>query len=220
MLDTDDFDLLRPDVFSKLRDEKWFRIAISLEYRRIARRFRCVPIMSDERLIQAHDLFWDDADIGRMKNLPPDTSSLDQFKLSSYLAFWLRRINPTSRITPMLSLDQQRAWANSDQRLLANAERFLLYGNEVCAISIAIKLAQYLNLVVMAHKSKLNIANKNTPIILFSMSMINTETLIEYAKIWKHKNISAQGINMALQMFCGVGIETVVLDKPVTLGAD
>lgn len=37
------------------------------------------------------------------------------------------------------------------------------------------------------------------------IKMLDQDTFIEYGKILKHKNISAHGINMALQMLCGQG---------------
>lgn len=195
-----EFDLLRPDVFDRLRDLEWFIAAISLEYQETAASFGCGVAMSYERLIQSHDIFWHDADGGKVKNLPDGTISLDQFKLSSYLCFWLRRINPVREIRPVMALGEHERWAQSTARLSPEAENFILYGNEIAALLIAVKLAQYLSLVVNAKKGGNVMATGQ-----IGIKDINQSTAVEYGKILKHKNISAHGINMALQMLCGIG---------------
>jgi hypothetical protein len=204
-MDRTEYDLLKPEVFESLREFDWFEKAISLQYREIARVYGCVPVMSHERLIQAHDIFWNDADNGRDRHMPRGTESLDQFKLCAYLCFWLRRINPVREIRPIKALAERERWLSGGARLDRYAENFILYGNEIAAITIAVRLVQYLNLVVVG-------SDPVTPAIgRYALVRIDADTTIEYAKILKHKNISAHGLNMALQMLCRIG---QVLERP------
>lgn len=197
-METYEFDLLWPDIFDCLRDVEWFISSISLAYAGIARDFDCVAIMSRDRLIQAHDIFWHDADGGKLKNMPEGTLSLDQFKLSAYLCFWLRRMHPVMEIRPIQTLGERDTWLDSGERLSRPTEQFILYGNEVAALTIAARLVQYLSVVALASRT-------DVALLFDSIKLINQDTLVEYAKILKHKNISAHGLNMALQMLCGVG---------------
>jgi hypothetical protein len=191
-------DLLQIDVFDKLRDVEWFIDALSLEYRSIARCYGCVVVMSRERLIQAYDIFWEDAAGGKAKNLPAGTVSLDQYKLSSYLCFWLRRINPVQSVRPLLSLGDRDLWLESGDRLPKNCENFILYGNEIAALTLAIRIVQYMHLVALSGK------NDNV-LPFFAVKQIDQDTLIQYGKILKHKNISSHALYMAFEMLCGIG---------------
>ncbi|MDO7836973.1 hypothetical protein Q4610_18150 [Sphingobium sp. HBC34] len=206
MTDESDYSLLQPDVFSKLLNLDWFIAAISLEYRSIAQSFKCVPILSRERLVQAYDIFWHDVDRGKTQNLPEGTISLDQFKLSSYLCFWLRRINPVREIRAISSLGDHKNWLDSEERLSFETENFLLYGNEIVSLAIAVRLSQYLTAVIAGNRTSISVKNKKTYI-----RQIDQETLVEYGKILKHKNISSHGIMMALHMLSGSGQKTLLI---------
>jgi hypothetical protein len=200
-----EYDLLDPKVFEKMRQFEWFKLSISLAYRRIARGYDCTIIMSETRLIQAHDVFWEDADNGRMRHLPDGTESLDQYKMSAYLCFWLRRINPIRDAGPLHSLGTRKEWLAGTDRQSRNVENFVLYGNEICALTIAIQLSQYLSMIAAP------VAGSLTPIASAGkfISSIDHGTTIEFAKILKHKNISSHGLNMALQMMNRVGSKVV-----------
>jgi hypothetical protein len=199
--DRDKFDLFQPNIVERLRELDWFKKVVSLHYHDTAQAFGCVAVMSEERLIQAFDVFWHDADGAKLRNLPKGAESLDQFKICSYLTFWLRRINPVREIRPMLSLAGHEEWVRDNERLTKKAEDFILYGNEVCAILLSIKLCQYLTLVGPGETKKGKVA-------LLSIKSFDQDTTVEFGKILKHKNISANGVNMALQMLCGVGQTT------------
>lgn len=196
-----EYDLLSPSVFESMKDIEWFNKSISCAYRAIARRYGCTILMSETRLIQSHDVFWEDADNGRTRHLPAGTTQLDQFKMSAYLCFWLRRINPIRDVGPFYSLDGRAEWVAGSERQPTNVENFVLYGNEVCALTIAIQLSQYLSLIsAPSNDPKIELINQKRMINSF-----NHEMTIEFAKILKHKNVSSHGIYMALLMFNKIG---------------
>lgn len=199
MSEKESYNLLTPDVFTKMRDLEWFEKALAWEYRTTASWYGCITVMSPERLLQLHDIFWDDADVGLEKNLPKGTLSLDQFKLCSYLCFWMRRIQPIREIRPLNTLYERENWLKGEERLPFLLEQFFLYGNEIVAITLAIRLVQYLNLAVAAS------AKSSVQILSSDVISIDFESILEFSKILKHKNVSAQGINMSLQMLCRVG---------------
>lgn len=204
-----EYDLLVEDAFQRLRDVDWFIRAISLHYLETARSFDAAVVMSTERLIQTHDVFWDEADKARIKNLPEGTDSLCQFKLSAYLCFWLRRINPVREIRPFFTLADRREWERGSDRITPHCEKFMLYGNEIASLVIAVQLAQFLSL---------NAVSPSGGVVPYSQTHIkeiDRDTLMEYGMILKHKNISAQGLYMALQMLGGVGQRVVAVTRPL-----
>ncbi len=79
------YSVIQPNVVGLLRDYDWFRTTISLEYRDVAKAYGCTVVMAGERLLQTFDIFWEDAENGRLRHLPEGTVSLNQFKVGSYL---------------------------------------------------------------------------------------------------------------------------------------
>lgn len=178
--------------------------------------------MNPDRLMQTYDIFWDDYSRSLKSNFPiPHENSdvnqvktLDQFKTSAYLCFWLRRVNPVSEIRPVgWSLLEQETWLKGDENLPKNVENFILYGNEIAAFVIAIRLSQYLSAVEFQASPKLvsldskRVSNKST---LSSREewneFIGEEEILEFAKILKHKNMSPHSLNMTLKMMAQVGL--------------
>lgn len=207
------YEILTPDVLEKLKDCEWFKRAISLEYRDIAKSYGCVVVMSSERLLQAHDIFLDDLDNGIKRHLPDGTTSLNQFKMSAYLTFWLRRMNPIRDIKPNMSLGDRLTWVNSGSRLSKDAEEFMLLGNEIAALHIGMRLSLYFSIIGQNRNGVGQIHQER----LAEMNLIDGETIVEFAKILKYKNISSHGLNMVFQMMCGDGRRKVNLGTTGTL---
>ena len=199
------YSVLRSDVTTKLAEYEWFRTAISLEYRGIAKAFGCTPVMAGDRLLQTFDIFWEDVENARLRHLPTGTMSLNQHKVSAYLTFWLRRINPIREIRIIQTLGGRQSWIDSDSRASELTEGFLLFGNEIAAFLVGLRISQYLTHISVGRQvdgqvGMLPVGDAD------AMVLVGHETAMEFAKILKYKNISAHSLNMVFQSIARDGI--------------
>lgn len=197
------FDILRPDVVDQLIDYEWFRTAVTLAYRDVAKSYGCIPIMSGEKLLQTYDIFWDDVENGKRRHLPEGTTTLNQYKVSAYLTFWLRRMNPLKETRVLQTLGDRHSWEQGTDRLEKKIEDFLLFGNEIAAFNIGMKISQYLTVIEKPAGNVTTIRAMDSQ----DIAQIDDETVLEFAKILKYKNISAHSLIMAFQMMSRSGLK-------------
>lgn len=197
------FDILRPDVVDQLSDYEWFRTAITLAYRDVAKTYGCVPIMSGEKLLQTYDIFWDDVENGRKRHLAEGTVTLNQHKVSAYLTFWLRRMNPLIETRIVQTLSDRQSWEQGTDRFEKKVEDFLLCGNEIAAFNIGMKISQYLTVIEKPAGNVAPIREMDS----LDIAQIDDETILEFAKILKYKNISAHSLIMVFQMMSRSGLK-------------
>ncbi|MDE2595798.1 MAG: hypothetical protein KGL44_02855, partial [Sphingomonadales bacterium] len=120
--------------------------------------------------------------------------------------FWLRRINPIREIRIAQSLGDRQRWVDSGERASNLTEGFLLFGNEIAAFIVGLRVSQYLSHISIA-KSVDGQIGQSPASASGAMAMIGHETALEFAKILKYKNISAHGLNMVFQSIARDGLK-------------
>jgi hypothetical protein len=195
-----------PDVLDKLKDFDWFQLAVAEQYCMIARTYNCSLVMADDRMRQVHDFYLEEIKRAHDKNSDKLSLELDEFKHAAYLTFWLRRINPVREVRIIIKMGEREGWITSGGPAEPLQERFILYGNEICAFLAGLRLSMF-----GASSGLLDKTDETNVIRVWkdksAIDVLDASQIHDFAMILKHKNISAHSLNMTFRMICRVGIQ-------------
>jgi|SRR5579871_4080232 len=166
--------LYAPDVLEKLAEPGWFGRCMSLHYERTAKKWGCTLIMSERRFRDAFESWREDL-VRTLDQMEAGTEKLDHFKQAAFLTFWLRRSCPINDIW----LASPGSEANDHQK------HFVQFGSELCALLAGFSVC--LTYEVGTEE--------------FEGVRFTEKFFYEVPMLFKHKNISPQGIYM---MFLGL----------------
>lgn len=133
-----DFFCERDDIFDKLTDKEWFKSFVKYQYEGVFFKTELItPKISNFRILQAHNRWC--KDVKRISNNEYDGKTLDHFKQSALLCFWLRRFSPVSEYIedPALKPFEGRIRYNDNDRFLYK------YGAQKAAFDIGFRICRF-----------------------------------------------------------------------------
>ena len=211
MLPSDDYDLYSDTILDRIRGSKEdFRRCMTGNYVVIAREYGCEVSLSQSRLNDAQEL-WND-DLEALLHRGTDGSkSLDQFKVSAFLTFWLRRCKP---INAQFGDRRDLGLSTEDQR--AARAWFNLYCNEICALRVGANLCQAycIRSVNRAQDGSARRVTKIRSTVTKQVTpryvSVSPDFEADFVMMLKHKNNSPHSINLIFEaLFGGLGTRAV-----------
>lgn len=187
MIASAEYSLYSDDMLRTIKkDRDSFIKCVTGNYIAIADEYGFNACLSKSRLINAH-VFWCD-DLERLKkdgSVAEPTEELDHFKHAAFLTFWLRRFHPLEKID-INSLDA------SDPVVRSLHSWFSLYGNEICALSMGIKICTAFTIAEIASRSDVHLLLSKDE--LLRNTIISPRFEADAIMMLKHKNNSPHSI--------------------------